>query len=166
MTNTRDNLPMTMIQCRSRDRPSESGLGRVFVLGFVELVLLPKITRIRPKIHHCMWAKCSLFAPEYPPNVKVHKNQFFDPPATDDESSSASSLILASSSQLHLAASENGEARPRLRGYFGHCGGRGLPPLSLALPVFSQEERSEKESRELGREEGRGRTARGEAKGE
>ena len=65
-------------------------------MGFVELVLLPKITRIRLKIHHCMWAKCSLFAPEYPPNVKVHKNQFFDPPAADDdESSSASSLILA-----------------------------------------------------------------------
>ena len=69
---------MTMIQCRSRDRVSESGLGRVFVLGFVELVLLPKITRIRLKILHCMWAKCSLFAPEYPPNVKVHKNQLFD----------------------------------------------------------------------------------------
>ena len=51
-------------------------------------------------------------------------------------------------SQLHLAASENGVALPRLRGYFGHCGGG----LSLSL---RQEERSEKESKD-----GRGRGGR------
>ena len=37
MTNLRDNSPVTMIQCRGRDRPSDKCECGVFDLGFVSL---------------------------------------------------------------------------------------------------------------------------------